>query len=98
MSDKKDDDVTDVEFYDVPNEFTVETEQTKTEERLLDLMKPINEQIMKCEKRSDILLLASGMVHTARDLFICEIGAEATKTIFSNMKFENPVDNETQVH
>lgn len=98
MSDKKDDDITDVEFYEVPKEFTVETEQTKTEERLLDLMKPINEQITKCETRSDILLLASGMLHTARDLFICEIGADATKAIFSNVKFENPVDNEAQVH
>ena len=95
---EKDDDVTDVEFYEVPDKFTEETDQTKTEERLLDLMRPINKQIEECKTRSDILLLASGMMHTARDLFICEIGADAAKTLFSNLKFKDPVEDEPQVH
>ncbi len=92
-------DITDVEFVEVPKvpeEFAVETEETRRETRLLELMKPINEQIMKCESRADALLLATAMMTTARDLFLCEIGVEATKVIFSNLKFENPLANETQ--
>ena len=96
-----DNDIVDVEFKDVPKaevpyEFTVETDETKRETRLLDLMKPINQQIEQCESREDILLLASAMMHTSRDLFLCEIGKEATQIVFSNLKFENPLNNEPQ--
>lgn len=96
MSEKE---ITDVEFTDVPavpTEFTVETDQTRTESRLLDLMKPINEQIAQCETRADILLMASAMMVTAKDLFVCELGTEAAKVMFSNVKFENPVQDAAQ--
>jgi hypothetical protein len=91
--------ITDVEFVEVPkvpDEFAVETEDTKRETRLLELTKPINEQIAKCESRADILLMASAMMVTAKDLFICELGVDAAKIMFSNLKFENPVDDEPQ--
>jgi hypothetical protein len=94
-----DNNIVDVEFRDVPQvpqEFTVETDETRREGRLLDLMKPINQQIEQCESRADILLMATAMMHTARDLFICEIGKEATQILFSNLKFENPLNNESQ--
>ncbi len=96
------DNVIDVEFRDVlkepevPQEFTVETDETRRESRLLDLMKPINQQIEQCETRADILMMATAMMHTARDLFLCEIGKEATQIVFSNLKFENPLNNESQ--
>jgi hypothetical protein len=91
--------IVDVEYKDVPKipeEFAVETDETRRETRLLDLMKPINQTIESCQNRADILLIASAMMHTSRDLFMCELGEESTKVLFSNLKFVMPVDNETQ--
>ena len=91
--------IVDVEYRDVPKipeEFAVETDETRRETRLLDLMKPINQTIESCQNRADILLIASAMMHTSRDLFMCELGEESTKVLFSNLKFVMPVDNETQ--
>jgi hypothetical protein len=104
MSDK-DDDITDVEFVDVPTEFGHgDTVQQTNEERLLELMRPLNQQVEACQSRADILLLASGMMHLARDLFICEIGVDNAKILWDGVKFIDPVLNslektdETQVH
>lgn len=91
--------IVDVEYRDVPKipeEFAVETDETRRETRLLDLMKPINQTIEMCQNRADILLIASAMMHTSRDLFLCELGEASTKALFSNLKFVMPVDNETQ--
>jgi hypothetical protein len=93
-------DITDVEFTEVtkepevPQEFTETTDEMKDEERLLILMKPIREQILKCNTRKDILMLSSAMLHHAKDLFILELGVDAAKILFNNLKFEEPVNEE----
>lgn len=93
------DNIVDVEYKDIPKipeEFPVETDATRTETRLLDLMRPINQTIESCQNRADILLIASAMMHTSRDLFLCELGEASTKALFSKLKFDMPVNDETQ--
>jgi hypothetical protein len=53
-----------------------------TTERMRELMKPIEQQIMMCDDRNDQLMLACAMMTTAKDLFDLHIGEEGRKQMF----------------
>ncbi len=91
--------VIDVDFREVKRDEEIENtpeEEISDEERYYDLVKPIRQQILKCESRKDMLMLSSAMLHHAKDLFILELGVDATKIIFDNLKFEEPELNEEE--
>jgi hypothetical protein len=50
--------------------------------RMMELMEPINRQIMMCDDREDLLMLASCMLVSVKDLFDNEIGVEGRKKMF----------------
>jgi hypothetical protein len=50
--------------------------------RMMELMEPINRQIMMCDNREDLLMLASCMLVSVKDLFDNEIGVEGRKKMF----------------
>jgi len=50
--------------------------------RIMELMEPINRQIMMCDDREDLLMLASCMLVSVKDLFDNEIGVEGRKKMF----------------
>jgi len=52
--------------------------------RMAELMEPINRQIMMCDNREDILLLASAMIVTVKDIFDNQIGEEGRKLMFKD--------------
>ena len=83
-------DVIDVEFKDVTEEDTYDFD--KREERVFELLMPIREQILKCETRGEVLMMAGQMLQHAKEMYMCELGVDATKVIFKNLDFEMPVD------
>jgi hypothetical protein len=50
--------------------------------RMMELMEPINRQIMMCDNREELLMLASCMLVSVKDLFDNEIGVEGRKKMF----------------
>lgn len=92
------DNVIDVDFREVPKEVPEEHPGfDKREERVFELLQPIREQILKCETRGEVLLMAGQLLQHAKDMYICELGIETTKMIFNNLEFEMPVD-ETEIN
>lgn len=82
-------DIIDVDVKDV----TEETDSlAQREERVYELIKPIREQILKCETRGEVLMMAGQLLQHAKDMYICELGIDTTKLIFKNLEFEMPVD------
>jgi hypothetical protein len=57
---------------------------SSTEKRMSELMEPINQQIMMCDNREDLLMFACAMMTTVKDLFDQEIGPEGRKTMFKD--------------
>jgi len=53
--------------------------------RMMELMEPINRQIMMCDDREDLLMLASSMMILVKDLFDNEIGEEGRKLMFKDL-------------
>jgi len=51
-------------------------------EKLEKLMQPIDQQIMMCDDRNDVLLLACGMLTTVKAIFDEQLGVEGRKTMF----------------
>ena len=52
------------------------------QERMAELMQPIDQQIMMCDDRKDQLMLASAMMVAVKDLFDRHIGEAGRKQMF----------------
>jgi hypothetical protein len=57
---------------------------SKIEERMSELMEPINQQIMMCDNREDLLMFACAMLTTVKDIFDQELGQEGRKRMFED--------------
>ena len=49
--------------------------------RMMELVKPIDQQIMMCDNREDLLMMASIMVTTAMRIYDIQVGVENRKKI-----------------
>jgi hypothetical protein len=49
---------------------------------MIELMEPIERQIMMCDDRNDQLMLACAMMTTVKDLFDLHIGEDGRKQMF----------------
>ena len=56
----------------------------KIKERMAELMAPIEQQIMMCDDRNDLLMMASAMLVSVKDIFDSEIGEEGRKIMFKD--------------
>jgi hypothetical protein len=54
------------------------------QQRMQELMEPINQQIMMCDDRNDQLMLACAMMTTVKDLFDLHIGEGGRKLMFKD--------------
>lgn len=54
------------------------------EQRMSELMEPINRQILMCDNREDLLMLACAMMTTIKDIFDNELGLEGRKRMFKD--------------
>jgi hypothetical protein len=50
-----------------------------------ELMRPIDRQIMMCDNVEDVLMLASNMLITAKNIYIQRIGGQHAKKLLSEM-------------
>ena len=51
-------------------------------ERMSELVEPIEQQIMMCDSREEILMMACVMLQRTRELFDLEIGVDGRKEMF----------------
>ena len=49
--------------------------------RMQELMRPIEQQIMMCDSREDVLMLACAMLDKTKTILDSQIGVEGRKTI-----------------
>ena len=52
--------------------------------RMQELMEPIERQIMMCDSREDVLMLACAMLDKTKTILDSQIGVEGRKTIISD--------------
>jgi hypothetical protein len=57
----------------------------KISARMEELRRPIDEAIMLCDSREDILMLASLMQVSLKDIYDTQIGVEGRKSMFSSL-------------
>ena len=57
---------------------------SKVTERMKELMMPIDQQIMMCDDKEDILMLACVMLETAKRMLDAQIGSKGRTTIINN--------------
>jgi hypothetical protein len=54
-------------------------------ERMKELMKPIDIQIMMCDDTQDLFALASAMLVTSKQIFVSQIGKKGAREIFERV-------------
>lgn len=54
-------------------------------QRMEELMRPIDRQIMMCDNVEDILMLASNMLITAKMIYVQNLGGAGTKELLQRM-------------
>jgi hypothetical protein len=53
-------------------------------ERMGELMQPINQQILMCNDKEDLLMLACAMLTSSKDIFDQELGKDGRKKMFKD--------------
>jgi hypothetical protein len=53
--------------------------------RMTELMLPIDRQIMMCDNREDLLMLACAMISTAKNIFDQQLGEQGRREMFKDM-------------
>ena len=60
-------------------------DRSEMEERMAELMLPIEKQIMMCDNRQDLLMIACAMLQHVNTIFAQELGEEGRQTMFRDM-------------
>lgn len=55
------------------------------QDRMAELMQPIDQQIMMCDDRDDVLMLACAMLQRVREIFDSQLSVEGRKKMFKDM-------------
>ena len=54
-------------------------------ERMSELMEPVDQQIMMCDNREDLLMMACAMLQRVSDIFDNELGEKGRKLMFKDL-------------
>jgi len=54
----------------------------QVQQRMAELMGPIDRQILMCDNREELLMLACAMLTSVKDIFDQEIGPDGRKKMF----------------
>jgi hypothetical protein len=54
----------------------------QVQQRMSELMEPIDRQILMCDNREELLMLACAMLTSVKDIFDQEIGQNGRKQMF----------------
>ena len=69
----------------MPINFQEAKKMSTVQKRMQELMLPIDKQIMMCDDRNDLLMLACAMMETCKDIFDLELGIEGRKAMFKDL-------------
>ena len=58
---------------------------TDVQQRMTELIKPIDQQIMMCDDRRDLLMLNCVMLQRVKELFDMLVGEEGRKNMFKDL-------------
>tara|TARA_R110000822_G_scaffold66857_17_gene163260 strand:+ start:7295 stop:7483 length:189 start_codon:yes stop_codon:yes gene_type:complete len=53
--------------------------------RMSELIRPIDEAILMCDDREEILMMASVMMIRLKDIFDTQLGVQGRKTMFKDL-------------
>lgn len=60
-------------------------DRNEMQERMSELMLPIEKQIMMCDNRQDLLMMACAMLQHVNTIFSQELGEEGRRQMFKDM-------------
>jgi hypothetical protein len=60
------------------------TNNKKTQQRMIELMSPVEQQIMMCDDRNDLLMMACAMMQRTHEIFLQELGENGAKTMYED--------------
>ena len=60
----------------------IEMDNDRVKVRMSELVRPIDEAVMMCDSREEVLMLASVMMIRLKDIFDAQIGKEGRKIMF----------------
>lgn len=55
-----------------------------TRQRMQELMKPIEQQIMMCDSREDLLMMACAMMQRTHEIFEMELGEAGARLMYKD--------------
>jgi hypothetical protein len=58
---------------------------SEIQQRMADLMRPIEQQILMCDSREDQLMMACAMLQRTRELFDYHLGEAGRKKMFKDL-------------
>ena len=58
---------------------------TDVQQRMTELIKPIDQQIMMCDDRRDLLMLNCVMLQRVKEVFDMLVGEEGRKNMFKDL-------------
>ena len=61
----------------------MKNEQVK--QRMSELMKPVEQQIMMCDTREDLLMMACAMMQRTHEIFVNELGENGARLMYEDM-------------
>jgi hypothetical protein len=63
----------------------IKMNEPNVKNKMMELNRPIDEAILMCDSREEILMLASMMLISIKDIFDTQIGIDGRKDIFKSM-------------
>jgi hypothetical protein len=52
--------------------------------RMAELMAPVEQQIMMCDNREELLMMACAMMQRTHEIFLQELGEDGTKLMYKD--------------
>jgi len=60
-------------------------DKNKVTERMAELMRPVDQQIMMCDNQEDLLMMACAMLQRINEIFEDALGEEGRKKMFKDL-------------
>ena len=57
----------------------------KIEQRMAELMEPVDQQLLMCDTREEQLMMACAMMQRCKEIFDTQLGKEGRKLMFRNL-------------
>jgi hypothetical protein len=57
---------------------------TTVQQRMAELMRPVDQQIMMCDDRDEVLMMACVMLQRVKEIFDSQLGTEGRKQMFKD--------------